>query len=168
MVMEIFGATVLYGDALMVTIGVAIGVTLLSSLLHRKVVDKKRMDEIRGRIEKHQKDYMEANKANDTKKVAQLDKEQAEIMGLVKENMMASMKPTLVTMPVVLILIWLMGSWYGSLGPIIDLPFGLPMLTHAAEEIGVINGVDWFGMYIMSAISTALFLELVLRRIFKI
>lgn len=168
MVLESLGIIVLHGEPIGIVMGIAIGITLLSSLLHRKVVDKKRMDEIRARIEKHQKDYMAANKANDTKKVAQLDKEQGEIMGLVKENMMASMKPSLVTMPIVLLLIWLMGSWYGSIGPLMDLPWGIPFLTHAVGELGVINGVDWFGLYLVSAISTALFLELVLRRIFKL
>ncbi len=168
MVSELFGAILLYPDAVFTVIGVAICITLFSSLLHRKVVDRKRMDEIRKQIESHQKEYTEASKSGDKKKMAQLDSEQKQIMGLVKENMMASMKPTLITMPVVLILIWLMGSWYGELGPIIDLPFGLPFLTNAVEEAGIVNGVNWFGIYISTALTTALSLELVLRRILKL
>ncbi|MCK4327824.1 MAG: DUF106 domain-containing protein [Candidatus Diapherotrites archaeon] len=167
MISELLGAKLLYPTVVLTVAGIAICITLFSSLVHRKAVDRKHMDAVRERMEKHQKEYLKANEAGDKKRLAQLEREQAEIMGAVKDNMMASLKPTLMTMPVVLILIWLMGSWYGGLGPVLDLPFGLPFLTHAVEEAGIVNGVDWFGLYIASAISTALFLELVLRKIFK-
>jgi len=166
--MEIFGAKLIYPMVIVTVMGIAIGITMFSSILNKKTGNKAKMDAVRERMEKHQKQYLAATEAKDKKKIAQLDREQKEIMGLVKENMMGSMKPMMVTMPVVLILIWLMGSWYGSLGPILDLPMGLPFLTHAAEEAGIVNGVDWFGLYIVSAITTALFLEVVVRRYLKI
>jgi len=175
MVSEILGATLINAEAVYMVIGVAVGITLFSSLLHRKMVNRNKMDEIRAKIEAHQKKYLAAQDAKDKKKIAQLDKEQSQIMKLVKENMMASMKPSLVTLPVVLLIIWLMGSWYGKIGAIIEMPFGIPFLTKAFE--GAINpitglaierGMDWFGLYILIAIGTALILELVLRKVFKV
>lgn len=167
MTVEFLGVQLLYPTAAMTVFAIAVCVTLFSSLLHRKLVDRSHMDALRERIELHQKEYLAASKADDKKRLAQLDKEQQEIMRLVKENMMSSMKPTLVTMPIVLILIWLMSTWYGNLGAIIDLPFGIPFLTHAVTEAGIINGMDWFGIYIATALSTALGLELVLRKLLK-
>ena len=174
-VTEILGATLINTEAVYTVVSVSVGITLFSSLLHRKMVNRNKMDEIRAKIEAHQKKYMEAQKANDTKKIAQLDKEQAQIMGLVKENMMASMKPSLVTLPVVLLVIWVMGAWYGKIGAIIDMPFGIPFLTKAFEGainpmtgLAVARGMDWFGLYILISIGTALILELVLRKVFKV
>jgi uncharacterized membrane protein (DUF106 family) len=166
--MSILGITVLQGEAAMVVVGVALGVTLISSLLHRKFVDRKKMDEVRAKVETHQKEYLAAQEAKDAKRLARLEAEQKEIMDALKDNMMASMKPTLITMPVVLILIWQLGAWYGGIGPLIDLPFGVPLLTKAVAEIGVANGVDWFGIYLVVAIGAALFLEYGLRKILKV
>jgi len=165
--MELIGVKLIYPVAVVTVLGIAVGITLFSSLLHRKVVDRKKADEVKQRIEDHQKQYSAAAKANDKKALARLDKQQEEIMGLVKQNMMDSMKPSMITLPFVLGLIWLLGEWYGKLGAIMDLPFGVPFVTRAFETAGVINGVDWFGLYLVSAIVTALGLELVLRKLFK-
>ncbi|MFC2174949.1 EMC3/TMCO1 family protein [archaeon] len=167
MIMEILGAKLFYPTVVLTVTGVAVGITLFSSLMHRRSGSRKQMDAVRERMEKHQKEYLKATEAKDKKLLAKLDREQAEIMGEVKKNMTASLKPTLMTMPVVLILIWLMGSWFGELGPILELPIGIPFLTQAVEEAGIINGVDWFGLYLVSAIGTALFLEVVLRKLLK-
>ena len=96
-----------------------------------------------------------------------LEKEQGEILGLVKENMMASMKPSLYTLPVVLAGIWGLGYFYGTIGPIVDMPFAVPFLTHPLAEAGIVNGMDWFGLYILLAIGSSLILELVLKKVFK-
>ncbi|MCD6522862.1 MAG: DUF106 domain-containing protein [Candidatus Diapherotrites archaeon] len=165
--MEILGIKLVYPTATAIVICTACGISIFSALMHRKMVDRKRMDEIRKRIETHQKEYLEAQKAGDKKKMSKLEQEQAEILGLVKQNMMNSMKPTLFTMPLVLLVIWYLGAQYGAMGPLIDLPFGIPFLTKSVAETGIINGVDWFGLYLVSAITTGLLIELVLRRIMK-
>jgi uncharacterized membrane protein (DUF106 family) len=125
------------------------------------------MDAIRKRVESHQKEMLQAQKDKDQKKMDKLEKEQSKIMGLVKDNMIASMKPALFTMPIFLVLIWFMSGNYAHLGPILELPIGVPFLTHAAETAGIINGMDWFGLYIVIAIGTSLSLELVLRQWLK-
>lgn len=166
--LEFFGVKILYEVAAFVTAGMAILVSIFSIIYHRKVVDRKEMDEIRKRIEEHQKQYLEAQKKNDTIKLKKLEQEQAEVLSLLKKNMLTSMKPALITLPIVLIIIWILSYFYGSLGPLIDLPFSIPFLTHPLEEAGIVNGMDWFGLYLISAISISLILELILRKIFKI
>ena len=160
--------TLIHAEAVFVVIGVAAAITILSSVLHRKFVDRTKMDTLRTRMEAHQKEYLAATEAKDKKALARLDAEQQAMMAALKDNMMATMKPTLITMPVVLGIIWLMGSWYGALGPLVDLPFGVPFLTRAVAEAGVANGVDWFGIYLVVAIGLALLLEYGLRKLLKV
>ncbi len=174
MVTELLGATLINADAVFVVIGAALSITLFSSLVQRKMMDKSKMDEIRKRVEAHQKAYLKAQKEENKQEIKRLDAQQAEIMGLVKENMMGSMKPSLVTLPVVLILIWLMGSWYGKIGAILELPFGIPFLTKTFEGTinpmtGMLiqNGMDWFGLYILVAIGSALSIQLILKKVLK-
>ncbi len=167
MVFELLGIKLIYPAAVFMVGGLSLIVSLLSSSIHRVVVDRKKMDAIRQKVEAHQKDMLEAQKANDEKKLKKLENEQNEIMGLVKNNMIASMKPALFTMPIFLVLIWWMSGNYAALGPILDLPIGLPFLTHAVEAASIVNGVDWFGLYIVIAIGTSLSLELVLRQYLK-
>jgi uncharacterized membrane protein (DUF106 family) len=168
MVIELIGIKLLYPVATAVVTALSLGISLLSSVIHRKLVNKNRMDEIRGRIEGHQKRYLEAQKKGDKKEMEKLEKEQAEILGLVKENMMASMKPSLYTMPVVLAIIWGLGYLYGRMGPLVDMPFAIPFITKPLAEAGVINGMDWFGLYLVLAIGSSLILELVLKKVFKV
>jgi uncharacterized membrane protein (DUF106 family) len=167
MAAELLGIKLIYPAAAFMVFGLSVIVSLLSSAVHRVLVDRKKMDAVRERMESHQKEFLEAQKANDQKRVAKLEKEQEEIMGLVKDNMLTSMKPALFTMPVFLVLIWWLGGNYGSLGPIVDMPFGIPFLTKATATMGVVNGMDWFAVYILIAISASLILELVLGRLRK-
>ena len=60
MVSEIIGIKLIYPVAAMTVVGVAVGISLFSSVLHRKVVDRRKMDDVREKIEKHQKEYLEA------------------------------------------------------------------------------------------------------------
>ena len=143
-------------------------VSIFSSTVHRKLVDRKAMDATRGRVETHQKAYLAAQKEGDEKKMKRLEEEQKIILDDMKKNMMASLKPSLVTMPVILLLIWVMGAQFGDLGPIMELPIGLPFLTHALPEAGILNGMDWFGLYIVVAITSSMLMEfIVFRKILK-
>ncbi len=164
---EIFGLQIIYPDVFVVIIFTAALLSGISIAIHRKLVDPKRMEEIRKKIEEHQKRYLEAQKSGDKKELQKLEAEQEEIMALVKENMYNSFKPMFITTPIVLFIIWMFGSMYGSLGAIINLPFGLPILTRPFPEMGVQNGIDWLGLYIVSAIIISLTLQLIIKRIDK-
>lgn len=167
MVAEILGIKLLYPAAAYMVTGLSLIVAALSSAIHRVVVDRKKMDAVREKLDAHQKEMIAAQKENDQKKLKRLEKDQEEVMRLLKENMIASMKPALFTMPVFLVLLWWLNTTYAPLGPLVDLPIGVPFLTHAVEAVGVLNGVDWFGIYLVIVIGTSLSLELALRGLFK-
>jgi uncharacterized membrane protein (DUF106 family) len=167
MASEILGIKLIYDQAVAIVAGAALFVSLGSSLVHRKLVNRKQMDEIRKKVEAHQKEFIDAQKRNDQKAIARLEAEQEHIMGLVKQNMMSSMKPVLITMPPLLIIFWALSDTYAKLGPIMDLPFGIPFLTYAKPELGVVNGMDWFGLYLIIALATGLGIEFIARKLTK-
>lgn len=164
MVVEILGIQVIHPESVMAIISIAIGISLFSAFVHKKLVDRRKMDEIRKRIEDHQKRYLKAQKEGDQKKIAQLEREQTEIMGLVKKNFMMSMKPVFITMPIFLVVLWWMGQTFGKMGPMLDLPFPIPLLTYSVEELGVVNGISWIGLYMIVAIPTSLIIEFILKK----
>jgi uncharacterized membrane protein (DUF106 family) len=167
MVVEWMGITFLQPTSVLIVAFIAVGVSLFSAFVHRKMVDRKKMDEIREKIEQHQKEYMKAQKEDNQKKLKQLEKKQSMIFDLVKKNMMMSMKPLFFTMPVFLVIIWLMGAQYGEAGPLMDLPFSVPLLTYSVPEINVSNAVSWFGIYLVVALCTGLSVELMLKKVLK-
>ncbi|MBN3037484.1 MAG: DUF106 domain-containing protein [Candidatus Diapherotrites archaeon] len=165
--MELLGIKLIYPTSAAIVAVAAIGVSLVSIMLHGKMVDRSKMDDVRKRVEEHQKQFLEAQKNNDTKRVAKLEREQEAIMKEVRQNMTASMKPTLITMPIVLLLIWFLGDQFGKVGPLMDLPFGIPFLTKAVADAGIVNGMDWFAVYLVCALTTSLSIELVFRKLWK-
>ncbi|MCD4740400.1 EMC3/TMCO1 family protein [archaeon] len=164
---EILGITLLYPEAIFAVIGISIGVSLFSAAVHRKLVDRNKMDEIRKRIETHQKEMLTAQKADDKQRLKQLEHQQVEVMGLIKKNFMMSMKPLVITMPVFLVILYFMRTWYDPLGALLNLPINIPFITYAVEEMGITNGMSWFGIYFIFAITTSLSLELITRKILK-
>jgi len=164
--MGILGITILNGSAFLIAV-IGSGLAIFSRSLNKKLVDKIKMDETRKRVKAHQEQYVEAQKIGDAKLVAKLEAEQKEIMSLVKKNMFSTLKPSLIRMPVILGVIWFLRNQYSNAGPMIDIPIALPFLTHSFPELGIINGVDWFGLYIGAALVTGLGLELIFRTILK-
>ena len=167
MVMELLGIKLLYPTVVGLVALISIGVSVLSIVVHTKMVDKKKMDEVRKRMEQHQKDLLKAQESGDKKKIALLEAEQEEIMNIFKQNMIATFKPMMFTTPVVLVAFWSMGHFFGGLGPILDMPLGIPFLTHELAEMSIVNGMDWFGVYIVLAISTSIVLQIVLKKFIK-
>ncbi len=161
---EVIGIKVFYPLTFLWVCGLAIAVTIFSLYIHKKMVNQEKMEEVRKRMEEHQKKYMEAKKSGDKKLIARLENEQDEIMRAFKENMYQSLKPLFITTPIVLLLLWVMGSAYGPLGAIIELPFGIPFLTRAFQDAGIQNGIDWLGLYILIALVVSIIGQIILKR----
>ncbi len=160
---NVLGMEIIYPDIFTVIVITAISLSAVSIYISRRVNNPKKAEELKKRIEEHQKKYLEAQKAGDKKALDRLEAEQAEIMNQVKENMYNSMKPMFITTPLVLVILWLFGTWYGSLGPIIGLPFGIPFLTKQFMEMHIQNGVDWLGLYIITAIIASLAVQALMK-----
>jgi uncharacterized membrane protein (DUF106 family) len=130
---------------------IAAVVSLASSLINKKVVDQKRMKEIRGKVNDFQKRYNEAKKGGDQKLVDKLEEEQKEVMKLTTEMMMNSFKPMLYTFIPIIAIFYVLSSIYGKTGNIVDVPF--------------IGELSWFWWYFLIAVITGLCFELVYKTV---
>ena len=155
--------TIIYPGPFMVVTLTAIVSSAISIWLTRKMTNMERSKEIKRRIEEHQKKYLEAQKKGDKKELQRLEAEQAEVMGLLKENMYNSMKPMFITTPAILVVLWLFGVWYGKLGAIVSLPFSIPFITKPFKDMGIANGMDWLGLYIIVGILASLSIQIGLK-----
>jgi uncharacterized membrane protein (DUF106 family) len=184
--MEILGINLLQETSAFAVSFLALFVSTVSGIIHRKMVDRKKLDRVREEIEKHQKAYLEAQKSKDEKKLKKLEAEQARILGLVKQNMIDSMKPTLVVMLIVIPMFWYLNTTYSDSGPLVQLPVSLPLLTYCIDPVrdgcanqtqyvadtGVITVegdgfMGWFGLYIILALTSGITIEFINWKVLK-
>ena len=124
------------------TIGALVG--LVTSLLNKKLINRDRMEEIQKQTKEYQKQLKEAQKEKNTKKMEEINKK---MMPLMTEQMKMSFKPMMYTfVPIILLFTWL-GSKYGQLGVLANIPLILK------TEWG------WLGLYILSTLIVTLTIE---------
>ncbi|MBI4215056.1 DUF106 domain-containing protein [archaeon] len=129
---------------------IGIAVSLGSALVSKKLVNQKRMKEIRGRMSNLQKRTADAKKRNDIEEIKKLEEENKQMLPLMKEMMIGSVKPMAITFLPLILVLGFMGSTYGNSGLIVDIPI-----------LGLQN---WVGWYIIVAILTGIVFELAYKK----
>lgn len=89
------GLSSIYEYALFVVLGIGIFVSLLITLITRRVVNWERMRQIKAEVSAFQKELREAQRKRDMKSVHKLQQDQKRIMSLQGEMMKENFKPTL-------------------------------------------------------------------------
>ncbi len=89
------GLSSIYEYALFVVLGIGIFVSLLITLITRRVVNWERMREIKAEVSAFQKELREAQRKQDMKSVHNLQQDQKRIMALQGQMMKENFKPTL-------------------------------------------------------------------------
>lgn len=122
------GLSSIYEYALFVVLGIGIFVSLLITLITRRVVNWERMREIKAEVSAFQKELREAQRKRDMKSVHSLQQDQKRIMALQGQIMKENFKPTLFyIVPYFIFWIILMGiygGWVVAWLPFrLDLPF---------------------------------------------
>ncbi len=142
-------------------IGVFLVATLVSAIIiaiSHRLVDQKRMKELKAEIAKYQKKIKKARDRRDLKKATAL---QNEMMKYNKEMMGMSLRPMMYTfIPIIIIFTWLrryeyLNDFIAQQGYLIALPFVIP-------KFGTTLG--WFGWYILCSFPTSI----LIKKIFKI
>lgn len=141
------------------------GVMLISLLVSAlivgitsKVVDQKRMKELKAKTASYQEKIKKAQKRKDMKKVSSIQKE---MMKYQKEMMGMSMKPMMYTMiPIIVIFTWLrnydyLNEFIAQQGYLIALPFTMPKFG---------STLGWLGWYILCSFP----MSVLIKKIFKI
>ena len=97
---------------------ISFGLSMMSSLVRKAVLDKDRMNEMKEKLKEKKKLLSEATKSGDAKK---MQKEQEEFMKLNMENMKYSLKPVIFTfIPFMIIFQWLRGE-FDPVGTVVTL-----------------------------------------------
>jgi len=130
---------------------IAIAISLGSSIVNKKVVDQKRMKEIKDKISDFQKRFNEAKKGGDKALIEKLEQEQKHVMPLMTEMMMGSFKPMLYTFIPIIVIFYILSGVYGGTGNIVNVP--------------LIGQLSWFWWYFLIAILTGFGFEAVYKLI---
>lgn len=122
------GLSSIYEYALFVVLGIGIFISLLITLVTRRVVNWERMREIKAEVSAFQKELREAQRKQDMKSVHNLQQDQKRIMALQGQMMKENFKPTLFyIVPYFIfwfILMGIYGGWVVAWLPFrLDLPF---------------------------------------------
>lgn len=126
-----------------ITLGVLI--SLINFAANKRLVDQKKLKEIRKRQKELQKELKKMQGDPGNKRLQEINKE---LLDLMKEQTNMSMKPLMYTTIPILIIIGFMSMRYGSLGVIAEIP--LPFHSK----------FGWLGLYILSSLITTIILEI--------
>jgi uncharacterized membrane protein (DUF106 family) len=124
-----------------VILAVAIAVAYLVTLLTKRMVNWALVKENKQKVDEYYKEYREATRSRDMKAMHKIKQRQSEIMKLQNQNMMQTLKPTIVYfVPLIILWVTLTGyfsGWVVAWMPFIriDLPFLGPLVTF---------GVGWW------------------------
>lgn len=142
-------------------IGVFLVATLVSAIIvaiSHRLIDQKRMKELKGEVAKYQRKIKKARDRRDLKRASAL---QNEMMKYNKEMMVMSLRPMMYTfIPIIVIFTWLrqyeyLNEFIAQNGYLIALPFVIPKFG---------NTLGWFGWYILCSFPTSI----LIKKIFKI
>lgn len=126
---------------------IAIIVTVIFSFINKKIVDQKRMREIKKKISDFQKRYAEAKKSGDQGLIKKMQEEQKAVMGLTKEMFTSSFKPMMVTFIPAIIVLFTLSTLYGGRGNIANLP--------------IFGPVNWLWWYIAVSVIVGICFEII-------
>ena len=126
---------------------IAIIVAAAFSGINKKIVDQKRMKEIKKKISDFQKRYAEAKKSGDQGVIKKMQEEQKAVMVLTKEMLTSSFKPMMVTFIPAIIVLATLSTLYGETGNIINLP--------------IFGPVNWLWWYITVSVIAGICFEII-------
>lgn len=119
----------IYAHAIFVVLGIGVIVSLLITLLNKRLVNWERIKQIKARISEFQKEFRDAQSKRDMKRVHKLQQQQKEILSLQGKIMSETMLRPMLFYIVPMILVWYLmlsvyGGWVIAWLPFrLDLPF---------------------------------------------
>ncbi len=134
-------------EVFIVTI-VAVFVTLVSTLIQKKLTDVDLVKSLKAETKRINKDMKEVRE--DPKKTNEMMSKSFEIQ---KKMMGQTMKPMMISSVVVFVAFFLLSTFFEAGVTLVQLPFSLPFIG---------NGIGWFGIFIIASIISSLIFRKVL------
>ncbi|MEM2878595.1 MAG: EMC3/TMCO1 family protein [Candidatus Hadarchaeales archaeon] len=130
-----------HGLSLFIILAISIIISLLVTLLNRKMVNWNLVREAKAKLREFQEQYKEASRKKNLKLMHQLQQKQAEVMRLQGDVVKQTMKPTLIYMlPLMMVWVLLMGTYSGWV--VAWLPFGRIDIPFLGPVVAF--GVGWW------------------------
>lgn len=169
MVLEsLFGALNLVFDPLINTIGpiptvliIAAVIAFITTLATKKLVNQDRLVYLQKEMKEFNQEMLDARKTNDPEAMEKVQKKQMEFMGLQKEMMFMTLKPSIVTWaPVLILYYWMLQSQILS-QVVIILPavayyillvpvwHAVPIPLFQANSEAPLMSITWLGFYFL-------------------
>jgi uncharacterized membrane protein (DUF106 family) len=137
----------------------ALAFSAMTFYANKKLVDRRRLDEIKREVNRFQKEYGEARKSGDEEKLRQLEKRNEEVLGMTKEMMLMQFKPSLVTFPLFFVFSFVVKQPPMNAASI-SLPFALPVPDLARFTVQFRSSFGPLGEFILLSIFFAMLFEL--------
>jgi uncharacterized membrane protein (DUF106 family) len=138
---------------------VSFGMAIVSQILQRKLIDRKKTKESQAQMKQMQKQLNELLKHGDEKSKLESARIQNELLKLMNDQMKGSMKHMLVSLPIFWIVFAVIGTVYGNVQ--INAPLPLPVI-HRNLAFEIIQVVSWLWWYIYCSLFFSVILSIIL------
>ncbi|MDD5163547.1 MAG: EMC3/TMCO1 family protein [Candidatus ainarchaeum sp.] len=132
---------------------------IVSQILQRKLIDRKKMKESQEKMKQMQKQMNELLKRGDEKSKLESSRIQNEMLQLMNAQMKGSMKHMLVSLPIFWIVFAAIGAFY--IGVQITSPLPLPII-HRNFAFEITPNVSWLWWYIYCSLAFSVVLSIIL------
>ncbi len=123
---------------------VALLMNIISGILNKKFVYTQDFIEKRKEIERIKKEYEEAKKSGDEKRIHKMEKKMMLAKKMEAELSLKSFRPFIITLVIFWLMWWWLSNIYAGMGAFIILPFPLPI-------IGLTSNFFWW--YLISSLA---------------
>ena len=134
----------------------AVGVSLASNFVQRKVMPKEETKQRQEKIKKHQERMKELANKSDAKSKNELEALEKELMEEMGKMMKGSTRMMMFSMVFIIPLFWFLGEAYKA--AVIQLPFPIPWFGEN-WSVKLYSETNWIGWYVLCSLVTSLALN---------
>ncbi|HLD58466.1 MAG TPA: EMC3/TMCO1 family protein [archaeon] len=143
---------------------VSFAMAIVSQILQRKLIDRKKMKQSQEQMKAMQKQLKELAKQDNEKARQESARIQNEMLKSMNENMKGSMKHMVVSLPIFFVVFAVAGGLYG--GQLVHLPFPLPVV-HRDFSFEITATVSWLWWYIYCSLAFSIIFSIILKAVDK-
>lgn len=139
---------------------ISFAMAIVSQILQRKLVDRKKMKQTQEQMKAMQKQLQELAKQDNEKAKLESARIQNEMLKLMNESMKGSMKHMVVSLPIFFIVFAFLAGFYA--GQLIQAPFPLPVV-HRNFSFEITQTISWLWWYIYCSLAFSIIFSIILK-----
>ncbi|HLC47446.1 MAG TPA: EMC3/TMCO1 family protein [Candidatus Norongarragalinales archaeon] len=137
----------------------AVAFSVLTSYISRKTGIRQKTDHIQKSMKEYQKEYNEALKKDDKKRIEELKAREPEVMKMMNEMMFLPFKNMIFVIPLFIGVMWVLGIYFN--GFLIELPIALHLNGNELLGLNIFHSSQYGsrGFFILSSVVAGLVIE---------